>query len=541
MERNRRALESMQVDRARLPDVEGAMIHFAPKAFEAINFSIQVDRALRARCFFFPTPPALFRHRARDRSIHHPFLLCTRSPISFSFATAMAAHAPASATQSARRPWYRPSLTTQILIGVVVGGLIGWLRPDWGNAVYFLRDIFLNLIKSIIAPLVFSTLVVGIAGGGDLKKVGRMGVKALIYFEIVTTAGLFIGLGVVNFTKPGMGVPLVASQTEVIQQIAADHPRTLVETLVHAFPSSIVDAMARGDILQTVAFAVPFAMAVSAIGEKGKPIIRAMESLSQVMFKFTNYVMMFAPIGVAAAMAHTIGTQGLGVLVNLGNLILSYYLGLIIFITLIFGLVMLIARVPIRQFVRAVREPAAIAFATTSSESAMPKAMQAMERMGVPRRIVGFVMPTGYSFNLDGSMIFLAITSVFIAQAAEATTGQHMGLGQQLAMMLAFMVTSKGLAGVPRASILVLLATMNTLLPAGLGAMGVAVIVGIDALMDMGRSAVNLMGNCLATVVVARWEGEFDDKRAQVFGTPAEAELDLKSGDIAFAEAARQD
>ena len=258
------------------------------------------------------------------------------------------------------------------------------------------------------------------------------------------------------------------------------------------------------------------------------------------MFKFTNYVMMFAPIGVAAAMAHTIGTQGLGVLVNLGNLILSYYLGLIIFIALVFGLVMLIARVPIRQFVRAVREPAAIAFATTSSESAMPKAMQAMERLGVPRRIVGFVMPTGYSFNLDGSMIFLAITSVFIAQAAEATTGQHMGLGQQLAMMLAFMVTSKGLAGVPRASILVLLATMNTLLPAGLGAMGVAVIVGIDALMDMGRSAVNLMGNCLATVVIARWEGDFDDNRARIFGTPAEAELDLKSGDVAFAEAVRQ-
>src|SRR5436190_14355019 len=246
-----------------------------------------------------------------------------------------------------RRPWYRPSLTTQILIGLVLGGLIGYLGRrwgyNWGNNVYFLRDIFLNLIKSIIAPLVFSTLVVGIAGGGDLKKVGRMGVKALIYFEIVTTAGLFIGLAVVNFTKPGMGVPLVASQTEVIQQIAADHPRTLVETLVHAFPSSIVDAMARGDILQTVAFAVLFAMAVSAIGEKGMPIIRAMESLSQVMFKFTNYVMMFAPIGVAAAMAHTIGTQGLGVLVNLGNLILSYYLGLAVFIVLVFGLVMFIA------------------------------------------------------------------------------------------------------------------------------------------------------------------------------------------------------
>src|SRR5438876_10417383 len=202
---------------------------------------------------------------------------------------------------STRRPWYRPSLTTQILIGLVLGGVLGYVSPRWGNNVYFLRDIFLNLIKSIIAPLVFSTLVVGIAGGGDLKKVGRMGVKALIYFEIVTTVGLFIGLAVVNFTKPGLGVPLVASQTEAIQQIAADHPRTLVETLVHAFPSSIVDAMARGDILQTVAFAVLFAMAVSAIVEKGKPMIRAMESLFQLMFKLTNYVMMFTSIGVAAA------------------------------------------------------------------------------------------------------------------------------------------------------------------------------------------------------------------------------------------------
>lgn len=426
------------------------------------------------------------------------------------------------------------------MIGLVVGGLIGYLRPDWGNSIYFLRDIFLNLIKSIIGPLVFSTLVVGIAGGGDLKKVGRMGVKALIYFEIVTTVGLFIGLGVVNLTKPGVGVSLVASQSEAMQQITSNHPRTLVETLVHVFPSSIVDALARGDILQTVAFAVLFAMAASAIGEKGKPIIRAMESLSQVMFKLTNYVMWFAPVGVAAAMAHTIGNQGLGVLVSLGNLIISYYLGLIIFIVLVFGIVMLIARIPIRQFVRAVREPAAIAFATTSSESAMPKAMQAMERMGVPKRIVGFVMPTGYSFNLDGSMIFLAISSVFIAQAAEAATGQHMGLNQQLVMMLTFMVTSKGIAGVPRSSILVLLATMNSFLPANLGAMGVAILIGIDALMDMGRSAVNLMGNCLATIVVARWEGEFDDKRARVFGTPAEAELDLKSGEVAFAEAVRQ-
>ena len=443
-------------------------------------------------------------------------------------------------SRSPRRPWYRPSLTVQIMIGLVVGGLIGWLRPDWGNAVYFLRDIFINLIKSIIAPLVFSTVVVGIAGAGALRKVGRMGIKALIYFEVVTTAALFIGLAVVNFTKPGLGVTLAPSNTDIVKTIGQSHAKTLIETLVHVFPSSVIESMVHGDVLQIVVFAVLFAMAVSAIGEKGKPIIRAMESLSQVMFKFTNYVMMFAPFGVGAAMAHTIGTQGLRVLVNLGNLVLSLYLALIIFIVLVFGLVIFIVRVPLRQFVRAVREPATLAFATTSSESALPKAMQVMERIGVPKHIVGFVMPTGYSFNLDGSTLYLAMASVFVAQAAEATTGQHMGWDRQIVMMLALMITSKGVAAVPRASLVVLLATLNSFLPAGLGPIGVAVIFGVDELMDMGRTCVNLIGNCLATIVVARWEGEFNDERARLFGTSAEAELDLKSGDLAFADAVAQ-
>ena len=440
----------------------------------------------------------------------------------------------------ARRPWYRPSLTTQIMIGLVVGALIGWLQPDWGNKVYFLRDIFINLIKSIIAPLVFSTIVVGIAGAGALKKVGRMGVKALVYFEIVTTAALFIGLAVVNFTKPGAGVTLAAGNIDIVKTIEQSHPKTLVETIVHAFPSSVIDAMVRGDVLQIVAFSVLFALAVSAVGEKGKPIVRAMDSLSQIMFKFTNYVMMFAPVGVGAAMAHTIGTQGPGVLVNLGKLILSLYLALIIFVVLVFGIVAFIVRLPIRQFFRAVREPAALAFATTSSESALPKAMQAMERFGVPRHIVGFVMPTGYSFNLDGSTLYLAMASVFVAQAAETTMGWHMGLGQQITMMLTLMLTSKGVAAVPRASLVILLATLNTFVPAGLGPIGVAIIFGVDELMDMGRTCVNVIGNCLATVVVARWEKEFDENRARVFGTLQEAELDLKSGDVAFAEAVRQ-
>jgi proton glutamate symport protein len=445
----------------------------------------------------------------------------------------------ASSTNALRpRPWYRPSLTTQIFLGLIAGGVIGWLRPDWGNAVYFLRDIFINLIKSIIAPLVFSTVVVGIAGAGALKKVGRMGIKALIYFEIVTTAALVIGLAVVNLTKPGVGVTLTATSTDVVKSIGQAHPTTFIETVVHIFPSSVIDAMVRGDVLQIVAFAVLFALAVSAVGEKGQPIVRAMESLAQIMFKFTNYVMLFAPIGVGAAMAHTIGTQGPGVLLNLGKLIGSLYLALVIFIVVVFGIVIRLARVPIREFMRAVREPAALAFATTSSESALPKAMEAMERFGVPPQMVGFVMPTGYSFNLTGSTLYLAMASVFVAQAAETTIGWHMSLGQQITMMLTLMLTSKGVAGVPRASLVILLATLNTFIPGGLGPIGVAVIFGVDELMDMGRTCVNVIGNCLATVVVARWENEFDDNRARVFGTPAEAELDLKAGEIAFADVA---
>lgn len=434
------------------------------------------------------------------------------------------------------RPWYKPTLTTQIMIALVAGGVLGWLWPEWGNRIYFLRDIFLNLIKSIIAPLIFSTLVVGIAGGGDLKKVGRMGVKALLYFEVVTTAALFIGLGVVNLIKPGYGIALSASTSD-LGQIAQNHPKTLVETLVHIFPASIADSMVRGDVLQIVAFSVLFAMAVSALGAKGGPILRFCESLSQVMFKFTGYVMMFAPVGVGAAMAHTIGTKGLGVLVNLAKLIGSLYLALFIFVLVVLGAVAIIARVPIRQFIKAVREPFVIAFATTSSESALPKAMEVMERLGVPPRIVGFVIPTGYSFNLDGTTLYLAMASVFVAQAAETATGQHMSFGRQLVMMLTLMVTSKGVAAVPRAALVILLATLASF---NLPIEGVAVIFGIDELMDMGRTSVNVLGNCMATVVVARWEGEFDDKRARVFGTPDEARLDMQAGDVAFADAAAE-
>src|SRR5882672_5325086 len=437
------------------------------------------------------------------------------------------------------RPWYRPSLTTQILIGLVLGGLVGYLGRkwgyDWGNKIYFLRDIFLNLIKSIIAPLIFSTLVVGIAGGGDLKKVGRMGAKALLYFEIVTTIALFIGLGIVNLTKPGIGVSLTGGGD--ISQLIKTQPQGFRDLIVHIFPASVIDSMVRGDVLQIVAFTVLFAMGVAALGERAAPIVRGCDALAQVMFKFTGYVMRFAPIGVGAAMAHTMAHNGPKVIVNLAWLIGSLYIALVILVVFVFGAVMIIARVPVRQFLKAVREPFTIAFATTSSESALPKAMENMERLGVPRRIVGFVMPTGYSFNLDGTTLYLAMASVFVAQAAEPVIG-HMSFSRQLFMMLTLMITSKGVAGVPRAALVILLATLNSFLPGGLGPSGVAVIFGVDELMDMGRTSVNVVGNCLATVVVARWEGEFDDEKARVFGTAEEVRRELAAGELVFAEAA---
>ena len=453
-----------------------------------------------------------------------------------------------------RRPWYLPSLTTQIFLALILGAVVGYLgyRHDhvfdanhantvpadmqWhiGDQVYFLRDIFLNLIKSIIAPLVFSTLVVGIAGSGDIKKVGRMGWKALVYFEIITTLALVIGLTVVNVVKPGVVGPdqkplLVAgADTSSIATIAATHPQGWRDILVHAFPASVVDSMVRGDVLQIVAFAVVFAIALTTLGDAGRPVLAFLESLSQIMFRFTSYVMLFAPVGIAAAMIHTVDAHGLAVLFTLGKLVGSLYLALAILLVFVFGGVMLLCRIPVLPFLRMVREPATVAFATTSSESALPKALENVERFGVPARVAGFVMPTGYSFNLDGSTLYLAIASVFVAQAAERTTGYHMSIGHQIGMMLALMLTSKGVAAVPRASLVILLATLDSFLEprgSGLGAIGVALIFAVDEVMDMARTCVNLIGNCLACCVVARWEGEFDAERAAAFGTPREITL----------------
>ncbi len=414
------------------------------------------------------------------------------------------------------------SLTTKIFIGLILGVLLGYLKPDWGTAVRPLSLLFLNLIKSIIAPLIFSTLVIGIAGTGDIRQVGRIGVKALVYFEVVTTFALFIGLAAVNLTKPGIGVVL-PPPAAAASGLPAAKPQTFGELVTHLAPASIIKAMADGDVLQIVVFSVLFALAVTSIGEKARPVVVWCESLADIMFRFTEFVMKFAPIGVGAAMANTVGHSGLGVLKNLGMLVGTLYGALIVFICFVLIPVALIARVPLRDFVNAVKEPATIAFATTSSESALPKAMENMERLGVPRRIVGFVLPTGYSFNLDGTTLYLALASIFVAQAA----GVDLTIGQQVIMMLTLMLTSKGVAGVPRASLVILLGTLASF---HLPVEGVIVILGVDELMDMARTAVNVIGNCLATVVVARWERAFRNRE----WLAEEAELEEVTGQPAI-------
>lgn len=443
------------------------------------------------------------------------------------------------------------SLTTQILLGLLIGGLWGWIsnmmnHQEWATGIYFLRDIFMNLIKSIIAPLVFSTIVVGIASSGGAKKVGRMGIRSIIYFEIVTTIALFLGLAIVNLTKPGYGIILTTEAIgESVQKIAQSHPKTLVETIVHIFPASIVESLLKGDVLQIVAFAIMFGFGVAAIGERGKPILHVCESIADTMFKFTEYVMHFAPIGIGAAMAHTIGLMGLGVLVNLGTLILSLYGALIIFVVVVFGSVMMIVKVPLKQFISAIREPFMLAFVTTSSESALPKAMENMERFGVPKRIVGFVMPAGYTFNLDGTTLYLSMASVFLMQAISYTSkgAFQFTLGDEILMMLALMITSKGVAAVPRASLVILLATASSRVPpeyVPMVAAGVGIIFGVDEFMDMARTSVNLLGNCLATVVIARWEGEFDDRKAHIFQTHKEAVLHGLQGDTVLEQVSQE-
>lgn len=396
----------------------------------------------------------------------------------------------------------RISLTKWILIAMVIGVFIGWLAPEFSASLKVFSNVFLRMIKSIIVPIIFGTLVVGIAGhGDDMKRVGRLAFKSIIYFEIVTTLALFIGLAAANITRPGDGVVLAAS-AEQGKQLAGNTP-TASGFIEHIVPTSFFEAATKNDVLQVVFWSILFAVALSQVRGRPKEIVLAgAEGIAEVMFKFTGIVMRFAPIGIGAAMAVTVGHSGIGVLVNLGKLILTLYGALIVLVVFVLVPIAYMFKVPIRQFLRAVKEPALIAFSTTSSEAALPRAMQAMESIGVPRRIVAFVMPTGYSFNLDGTTLYLAVASVFAAQAA----GVDMSLGQQLIMMLTLMLTSKGVAAVPRASLVILSGTLASF---GLPLEAVALILGVDELMDMARTTVNLVGNCLATVVMARWEGEF--------------------------------
>lgn len=394
-------------------------------------------------------------------------------------------------------PMKRLSLTAWIFIGLAAGVILGVLAPGIAAKLSPVANVFLRLIKSIIAPLIFATLVYGIAGAGNIRAMGRIGLKSIIYFEVVTTVALFLGLAAVNIVKPGEGMRL----TRTAEEAAMPQTTTSLSAILeHTFPASIIDAMARGEVLQIVVFALLFGAACASIGVKARPVVEFCESLAEVMFRYTKYVMYLAPFGVGAAMAVTVGTKGFGVLVGLGKLILTMYIAQFIFVVGVLGAVIAIARIPLRRFYQAAREPFLIAFSTASSEAALPRALQNMERFGVPKHIVAFVLPTGYSFNLDGSTLYLSLASVFVAQAA----GIDLSIEQQIMMMLALMLTSKGVAGVPRAALVILAGTLATF---GLPLEGAAVLLGIDAMMDMARTSVNVLGNCLATAVVARWEG----------------------------------
>ena len=413
-------------------------------------------------------------------------------------------------------PRRKLSSTQWIAIAMVVGILVGWLFPAADHPNLFIgakaiSSVFLRMIKSLIVPLLFSTLVVGIAGhGDDMKKVGRLAFRSIIYFEIVTTIALFLGLGAVNLVKPGAGINLVGASTDKAAELAQTKV-TFAGVIEHMVPQSFFEAATHNEVLQIVFFAILFAVGLSRVQGRPKQVMLDFcESLSQVMFKFTGLVMSFAPFGIGAAIAVTVGTSGLGVLKSLALLVATLYGTLAVFIMFVLIPIALFARIPIRRFWSFIKEPWLIAFSTASSEAALPLAMERLEEFGLPKRIIAFVLPTGYSFNLDGSTLYLAIASVFAAQAGNI----HMTFGQQLLMMLTLMLTSKGVAAVPRASLVILSGALTMF---GLPLEAVAVILGVDAIMDMARTSINLVGNCLATAVMARWEGEFPDQ------PPAEA------------------
>lgn len=406
-------------------------------------------------------------------------------------------------------------LTIAIFISLILGIIAGWGFPEFAVKTHVLAEVFLRMVKMIIAPLLFSTLIVGIAGHGDGKSLGRVGIKTVVYFEIVTTFALIIGLGFANIFKPGEGMVNIASQQIRLNAIAnnmvsATSHDSFGKMLLDLFPTSIVQSMADGNLLQIVVFSIFFALAICAIGKKAQPVLDILNSVSLIMFKFTEYVMLFAPMGIFGAIAYTVGSNGIDILYNYGKIILSLYAALAVFVLLVLFAVCKIVRISFRGLIKAIQEPALLTFTTASSEAALPKAMSIMEKFGVPKSIVSFVMPTGYTFNLDGSTLYLAMAVIFSTQLV----GIHLTLDQQLVIMFALMLTSKGVAGVPRASLIVLAGTLTSF---NYPILGVAILLGIDQILDMGRTTVNLIGNCVATIVIARWEDCFDYNKMNEF------------------------
>lgn len=426
----------------------------------------------------------------------------------------------------------KSSLTVWVFVSMIVGLALGTDFPQFSVELNVISKVFLKLIKTVIAPLLFGTLVVGIAGHSDIRQVGRMGWKSLLYFTFATSLALIIGLIAINFSQAGVGIHKQEKKEHIIhghnhlsykidtlsheyvllynnKELKETKPKpkqTTEEVILHIFPENIAKMIYEGQVLQIVVFSILFAMALMMVKEPHKTrMLHFAEDLSEVMFKFTHLIMYLAPFAVASAIAYTIGKMGFGILVNLGMLLATLYVALFAFIVLVLIPIMLVLKIPILKFWRAVMDPASLAFATASSEAALPKAMTAMESFGVPRKIVSFVIPTGYSFNLDGTTLYLSLATIFVAQAA----GIDFSWSQQLGIMATLLLMSKGVAGVPRASLVILsgAATMYDL-----PEWPIAVILGIDALMDMARTSVNLIGNCLASIVIAKWEGEFPSK-----------------------------
>ena len=405
-------------------------------------------------------------------------------------------------------------LSLFIFIALVAGVIVGWVAPNFAVQMHPLAAIFLRMVKMIIAPLLFATLVVGIAGHGDPKSLGRIGVKTIIYFELVTTIALFLGLGIANALNPGAGVNIsnanMSQLNSITQMSSSTTHSSFADFFVNLIPTSIFQSMSDGNLLQIVIFSIVFAIAICAIGKKAKPVMDILQSTAAIMFKFTEYVMYFAPLGIFGAIASTIGANGIIILKNYAKIILSLYFALALFVGIVIFAACKIVHISLRNFIRAIAEPAFLAFTTASSEAALPKAMTIMEDFGVPKSIVGFVMPTGYTFNLDGSALYLAMAVIFSTQLV----GINLSVEQQLVIMFALMLTSKGMAGMPRVALVVLAGTLSSF---NIPIIGVALLLGIDQILDMGRTTVNLIGNCVATVVIARWENSFDYNKMHKF------------------------